>query len=554
MFQTMLLYLIIWFLAVVTICFFVIYAGTWVYTEKSFSEVKVDRGALLVAMVAFWLIILAPFVVEQNSLTIMKNIIEPNMMTAVSCILLLFLTGMMVALAVQAKHEDNDFLETIYWVLSLSALGTYFVVLLILIPMNIEPCPCVDGYFGANCDKTCILDSTICSGHGSCGVTGCICDDRFVGEFCERCVNNFNYATNCSACSRGYSLDLDCTTCEKGRDPSTDCQSCLDGYLDDETYNNPVDGCTVCKENYFRPTSNPLVGSYNKFLEFGDVCTACEGYPNVCNGHGTCNHFLLPNDAGNFDYNGTTTLGQLANGECECDVGYAGPNCTIAPGFDGDNEESICNAHGTIVEVFDQEENDIFETFQYIECECDEGYTSRDSRASDACACKGSTYGNCDACVFGYFLSDGKCVACAGGGFLKACNADIGAGVCQTDGTCSCSDSYLTGGYKGDSCNECLNNNFYKQKSFEPDAEEPERCIPCPGATGPLPNDACGGNGFCITDTRLASWQSGAQGTDSYDAFLAMTPSTLTIEELANLIGTCVCHDNFALNGFGLCS
>lgn len=550
----MLLYLLLWFVTVLIVCFFVIYAGTWVYTKKSFSAVKVDRGVLLVAMVAFWLIIIAPFIVEPNSLTIMQNIIEPNMMTAVTCILLLFFTGMMIALAMQAKQEENDFLGTIYWVLSLSSLITYFVVLLVLIPLNINPCQCVDGYFGSDCDQTCYVDNSVCSGHGDCGVTGCVCDDRFVGEFCNRCTNKFDYGTNCSACSRGYSLDLDCTTCEKGRDFSTDCQSCLEGYLNDEAYNNAATGCNVCKENYFRPTSNPLVGSYNKFLEFGDVCTACEGYPNVCNGHGTCNHFLLPNDAGNFDYNGTTTLGQLANGECECDVGYAGPNCTIAPGFDGDNEESICNAHGQIVEVFDQEENDIFETFQYIECECDDGYTSRDSRGRDACACEGLTYGNCDACVFGYYLSNGQCLACPGGGFLKGCSADIGAGVCQSDGTCRCSESYLTGAYKGDSCNECLNNNFYKLKTFEPDAEEPERCLPCPGATGPLPGDACGGHGFCITDTRLASWQNGAQGTDSYATFQAITANSLAIEELANLIGTCVCFENFALNGFGLCS
>ncbi len=550
----MLLYLLLWFLVTLTVCFFVIHAGTWVYTEKSFSAVKVDRGVLLVAMVAFWLVIIAPFLTEPNSLTIMKNIIEPNMMTAVSCILLLFFTGMMIALAMQARDEDNDFVSTVYWVLSFSALTTYFILLLILIPINIETCPCVDGFFGPECDKTCFFNDAVCSGHGVCGTNGCNCNDRFVGEFCSRCTNNFDYSTNCSACRRGYSLDLDCTTCEQGRDRSTDCQRCMDGYLDDEAFNNANDGCVVCKKNYFRPTSNPLVGSYNKFLEFGDICTPCEGYPNVCSGHGLCNHFLLESGSGTFVYENKTRLGQLANGECVCDPGYAGPNCIITPGFDNDNEESICNGHGQVVEVFDQEENNIFETFQYIECECDEGYTSRDPKANDACACKGSIYGNCDACVFGYYLSEGKCLACPGGGFLKSCNADIAAGICLADGTCKCTESYLTGAYKGSNCSECSNNNFYKQKAKDPEIDEAERCLPCPGATGPLPNDACGGHGFCITDTRLASWQSGQQGIDSYAAFQVRTSSTLTIEELANLIGTCVCDDNYALNGFGLCS
>ena len=31
---------------------------------------------------------------------------------------------------------------------------------------------------------------------------------------------------------------------------------------------------------------------------------------------------------------------------------------------------------------------------------------------------------------------------------------------------------------------------------------EPEKCQACPGATGPAPNEACGGHGFCITDIK----------------------------------------------------
>ena len=83
--------------------------------------------------------------------------------------------------------------------------------------------------------------------------------------------------------------------------------------------------------------------------------------PNGRSGHGTCAHFLTEDAAGGFQYGNVTVLGQLADGECTCDVGYAGPNCIRAHGFDLDNPESICNGHGDILEVYDQIGNNIFE-------------------------------------------------------------------------------------------------------------------------------------------------------------------------------------------------
>lgn len=536
----MLAYILTWYVACSAINLLLLYAGTWVYTEKQEPKL-LDKGTLLVQLVGTWLVIIAPFLCEGNSLTIM-SVIEGNLMTfSISTMLLLF-TAVTISMAMQSRLEKNQFQHVLYWVLCAAALLGYFAIVLVIIPYNVPGCPCQDGFFGNACDKTCLVDSVVCSGHGSCGTVGCVCNERFTGTFCNACVNQFDYSSNCTACNVGYSLDLECTTCEQGRDPKQDCQACLEGYLADENYNSNKLGCSVCKENYFRPTSNPLVGSYNKFLEFGDVCTPCEGTP-VCNGHGTCRHFLTEGP-GNFQYNNKTVLGQLADGECECEVGYAGPSCIKAPAYDLSNSESICNGHGEVMEVYAQEDNDIFETFQRLECLCDDGYVP--DSGDDACSCLGEL-GNCEACIFGYYLVGGDCVACPGGGFLKACGADIGAGVCNA-GTCECQESYVNGAYKGESCNECFNDNFFKIKNSDLEGP-PEQCQACPGAYGNQVSEACGGHGYCITDTRLNNWQD-----EDYTAFKGLTAYDGNRDDLQHMIGHCVCFQGYALNMFGLCS
>lgn len=553
----MLHYIIIWFLLISVLNYFILHSGRWLYTEKSANAIVVDKAVLLIQLIAIWSVIIAPFITEDNSLNIMTHVIQPNLMTTTISMIILFFIGITIAMSMQARIEKNFFVYVLYWVFCFASIITYFILILVFIPWNIENCPCQNGYFGNQCLKTCITENSVCSGHGTCMELGCACDTRFKGIFCSECVNQFNYESNCSSCNAGYSLDLDCTTCEQGRDPLDNCQSCKDGYLEDETYNSIELGCTTCKENYYRPTSNPLVGSYNKFLQYGDICTACEGFPNVCNNRGKCNHFLTPDENGDFLYNGELVLGQLANGECECDDGYAGPNCIKIQGYDNTNEESVCNGHGDVYEIYDQEENNIFETFQGIECDCDEGYVATNDEHT--CSCFGTSPTNCETCIFGYYLFNSECKPCPGGGFLKSCNADVGAGVCKTDGTCSCLQSYINGGYSGDSCAECMNNNFYKIKNSiyaNESGAEPEKCQACPGATGPAPNEACGGHGFCITDTRLSYWDNNSTdvSSDTFDVFKLQTKYDGTRSDLDNLVGTCVCHEGFSLNMFNLCS
>jgi hypothetical protein len=113
-------------------------------------------------------------------------------------------------------------------------------------------------------------------------------------------------------------------------------------------------------------------------------------------------------------------------------------------------------------------------------------------------------------------------------------------------------ESYIRGAYKGSSCNECMNNNFYKIQDVH--ATESERCQACPGATGPAPTDACGGHGFCITDTRLTFWDAGGVSSDSMTLFQGLTNYAGTRSDLDELVGTCVCNQGYSLNMFGLCS
>lgn len=60
-------------------------------------------------------------------------------------------------------------------------------------------CVCDDGYWGEECDKTCLRDDNniICSGHGVCDSTngGCICENNWKGgnnNLCDKCSDNMH--------------------------------------------------------------------------------------------------------------------------------------------------------------------------------------------------------------------------------------------------------------------------------------------------------------------------------------------------------------------------
>jgi hypothetical protein len=242
-------------------------------------------------------------------------------------------------------------------------------------------------------------------------------------------------------------------------------------------------------------------------------------------------------------------LGLEANGVCECSEGFYGPTCIKGLGFDLENTESICQGNGYITTIYERSIEDVFDTFEGIKCVCEDQWTP--AFGEDACSCKEQN-GQCVDCAFGYYRFNGTCNVCPGGAFTRACNMKYSGGVCQNDGTCKCRVSYVSGGYKGESCQECVNNNF-----FHPPTTNEPICLPCPGAFGEGFHEACGGHGVCITQNRLAYWDDVSDPNDSYDlyAFQVGPQKQLTKEELANTeIGKCQCFENYALNTFGICS
>ena len=206
-------------------------------------------GTLFVHMITMWLVIFGPTFTEENTLTFYDHIFKPNMMSLAISLTSLIVAGIAAGMFVEGGFQKNSVGQYIFTGVSVGCLIMYVVVVVVVMPVNVNQCKCLYGYYGSECEQSCFGNNNfICSGHGTCSVSGCICEDRFQGLTCNACINEYNYETNCSACNQGYSLTFQCTKCTTGRDPTDNCQSCLEGYLEDLQYNSPELGCTVCKE------------------------------------------------------------------------------------------------------------------------------------------------------------------------------------------------------------------------------------------------------------------------------------------------------------------
>ena len=528
-------YVALWYALVTVVGFFALHSENFVFLKRARKEERAERGVLVVHLLASWIVILAPSYLYENRMTLLVDIVEPNLTTIGVSVLLLVLAGLFIPYTFHLQQEQNRLGATLAMVSSIAVLVAFAVVIVVVLPLEVAQCPCADGFYGTDCQESCISNALVCSGHGTCGASGCVCDERFEGEFCNACTNQFLYESDCTSCRDGYSLLFDCTRCETGRDPSTDCRECTDGYL----LNTSGARCSQCKEFYFKPSALPSRESYNAFLRVGsDECTKCpEKNALVCNGHGSCQHYQSLGADGQ-------ALAEDANGRCECQEGYFGDLCDRIPGFDLENSESICNAHGFPTALYEQ--TDIFQSYSGLVCTCDEGFFPSSS-ADTSCTEERNDLGDTIACVYGYRLVDDQCVACQGGGFLQACNAARGGGFCQDDGSCECSLSYDplgNGGYAGTDCKTCAAN-FFKN----PQADDALRCAACPAAIGPSVEQACGGKGYCITKERIEHWIGGLGSdtdSDSYAAYSALVDTIVDLGDLDNYIGQCLCRSGFS--------
>ena len=529
-------YVAIWYAMACVVTFFALHSDNFVFLKRVQKEERAERGVLIVHLVASWVVILSPSYLYENRMNVLEDIVEPNLLTVGIGFILLALAGLFIPYTFHLKQEKNNVGATLALAMSIISLVSFAVLIVIVLPLEVAQCPCADGFYGENCQNSCFSNLVICSGHGTCGNEGCVCDERFEGEFCDSCINQYLYESECTSCRDGYSLLFDCTRCETGRDPNTDCQECIEGY----DLNTTGAACSECLPFYFKPSALPSRESYNEFLRVGsDQCTKCpENNGQVCGGHGTCQHYRSLSALGE-------ELKEDANGRCTCDEGYFGDVCDRIPAYDLENSESICNGHGNPTALYEQ--TDIFQTYTGLVCTCDEGFFPTESAEDNACSEERNDLGDTVACIYGYRLVDEQCIPCNGGGFLQACNAGRGGGFCDDEGACECSLNYDplgNGGYFGEDCKICAAN-FFQDSA----AEDPLRCAPCPAALGPSVEQACGGKGFCITQGRIEHWNEGL-GTDtdadSYAAYSALVDTVLDLGDLDNYIGQCLCRSGFA--------
>ena len=246
------LYLLFWYLAVSISSWFALHSESFVFLKRLRKEVRAERGVLLVQLVATWLLVIAPSYLQENSMSVFRDIVEPNLLTIGISMLLLVLAALFIPYSFHLRQEKNELGSSIAFLLSIAALIVFAIILIVVLPLEVAQCPCLEGFYGTNCEKSCLDTSgVICSGHGQCTSTGCVCEERFKGNLCDSCINEYVYDSNCSSCRFGYSLTFDCTRCEVGRDPATDCQLCVDAYVN----NNNSSVCDECKAFFFKPSA-----------------------------------------------------------------------------------------------------------------------------------------------------------------------------------------------------------------------------------------------------------------------------------------------------------
>lgn len=541
--------------------------NNFIYLKKKDAFLNTRRGSTIIYLLSSTIMLVTPILTEPNSLYFYSDVILPNIYSSTYILVLLTISAVAIGISLKEIDENNLSFGIFFIVVSALSMLSVVVLLVFVIPFNIPQCPCKENFFGETCENTCFDPNGIninvpCNGHGFCE-NGCVCDEQYQGNFCESCVNKYDYSTNCTLCLNGYSELDDCTKCEDGRDLSKDCEVCIeDAYYDDPNYIYNNESCTVCNPYYYRPSSSIERGSYNEYLQFGETCQPCktDSNGNFCNGHGSCRHFWLETSDGTL-YEGLSSqkiLGLDANGDCVCDDGYAGGvagTCEKIPGYDFENTESICNGHGEAFVTYKQKTGAIYSIFDKLVCKCDTNFSPTLSSSESAC----NTNSTDNTCVYGFFKdSNNICQPCPGGGFLQGCNAIRGGGTCSDTGVCRCFVSYdqNSGGYTGQDCKSCANRNFYKIKDSKkykanPSAfEDPEKCQACPGATGPDIYQSCG-TGYCITNILLEQFQF---DDNMFDIFKLATGSSMTLADLENEVGECICNEGSFVSPFlGTC-
>lgn len=198
---------------------------------------------------------------------------------------------------------------------------------------DLGSCDCDDGFFGPICAKYCVDD---CSGHGTCNRGECECEKGWLGDACAEpaCPKN---------CSGHGACDHKTRECR--------CKAAWFGAACNRT-------CSPACGEHGKCTKELKCECEEGFR--GEACTERVECPGGCSGHGSCDH---------------------STGDCTCAEGFRGAACSKRTCPNGCSDHGTCGDDG--------------------ECTCEEGWDGEDCATHKEhqprqCPKQCSGHGTCD--------------------------------------------------------------------------------------------------------------------------------------------------------------
>lgn len=352
-------------------------------------------------------------------------------------------------------------------------------------------CICNPGFFGTDCEQTCpSINEKPCSGHGLCSYNAfeeleCACDTHYTGKDCsQRCPGDLSYPTPCSGHGECISKETE-AVCEcRGVWDGFDC-SCSPAYTcsghgvcnDNSTcacFNNDEihfagASCERCQEHWFGDRCHLECDSSKSYVSNPDT----NGLHIGCNGHGACStigdsgaqHVTCICDRTNPDTFCATCMPDyypllsvpnrtVPHCSVECNTQTCSYKGQCNADYDGTNDLCICDkvSIGNIT-------YDTLDPTQFCST-CKTNWYPDDMNSANRCTKYCSKdgfvddfryirFGVNDYTLEGDTNAQSVCVNTNVNGEIKYepdadCTVCSGAGTCNAEGQCSCSDG-ITG-------------------------------------------------------------------------------------------------------------